>query len=314
MQTSFYHSKAFWPQGGVRRGSWLPCQFPLPFPSSARALPGARSFFVCVMLSGEGRWSSLFLGLFHTHDWASCQRVQPLVFGYPPVALRQPTSVFLVLLNFSLSTPTGPSAEPQHPRPRPYRARCFPRTRARCLQPWEDPGPRDCSWARRTIGVCGPPPQPREPFPAGGPPGWAPAKPHGPPPPVRGARQGLPRAAPALGRAVPGFAATVRGGGTRAACRVPRAVRPEPPRVAPEPGGWARDPGEVGCTDRLLPASRRGHRPAPSGVGAPGRAGAEQEGAARCRSRPRGGAVCSPGLGREGLGPEPGRVPATGRP
>ena len=104
----------------------------------------------------------------------------------------------------------------------------------------------------------------------------------------------FPRAAPALDARSRGLLqqSAAEGRALRAACCAARN-----PRVAGEPAGWARDPGEAGRTDLLLPASRRGHRPAPSGFGAPGRAGAERGGAALCRPRAAGRGGLQPGAG-----------------
>lgn len=87
------------------------------------------------------------------------------------------------------------------------------------------------------------------------------------------------------------------------------------PRVAPEPAARARDPGEKGRerTGRFRRLGEAAALPLPASATRVGRARSRKElrGAGRGR---RGGAVSGPVLGREDLGPEPGRVPAAGRP
>lgn len=265
----FLPLKAFWPQEGVLA---LSCQFPLPFPSSARALLGTPSFFVCVMLPGEGRWSPQFLGLFLPPPWLGQLPEGPAPRIRLPSRRAETAICLLRSAEFSLSTPSpGPQPRPT-PRPAPAEPGvsrapglfAFSRGRARA--------PRDCSWARRAIGVCWSPPQPREPFPG---------------------RTGLRRQSPGPGTASRGRPplwdarhwslrqqSATEGRALRAACCVARTPegRPGTRDTGPGPGGNGTR------TDRPLPASWSSHRPAPSGVGDPD------------------------------LGPEPGRVPAAGRP
>ena len=161
---------------------------------------------MCVMLPGEGRWSPQFLGLFLPPPWLGQLPEGPAPRIRLPSRRAETAICLLRSAEFSLSTPS-PAPQPRPtPRPRPCRTRRFPRTRALCLQPWEGPGP-----PRLLLGSAGD----RGVLVAASAARALP-RPHGPPPPVPGARHCLPRAAPALGRAALESAATVRDWGTRA--------------------------------------------------------------------------------------------------
>ena len=277
----FLPLKAFWPQEGVLA---LSCQFPLPFPSSARALLGAPSFFVCVMLPGEGRWSPQFLGLFLPPPWLGQLPEGPAPRIRLPSRRAETAICLLRSAEFSLSTPSPAPQRRPTPGPRPCRTRRFPRTRALCLQPWEGPGPPETApglggrsgCAGRRLSRASPSQAARA----------SAASPRGPAlPPAGGPRSGT-----------RGTGVCSNSPRLRDARYAPRAVRPEPLSVAPEPATRARDPGEAG-------RDRTGHfrrlraaiaPPLPASATRVGRAGSRRElrGAGRGR---RGGAVSGPG-------------------
>lgn len=184
----FLPLKAFWPQERVLA---LSCQFLLPFPSSARVLLGARSFFVCVMLSGEGRWSPQFLGLLLPLPWLGQLPEAPAPRIRLPSRLAETAICLLGSAEF-LSIPLGPSAEPNPPPP-PLQSPAFPAHSGSSPSAVGGPGPPETApglggrsgCAGRRLSLASPSSQAdRRP--------WAPARPHGPPP-TGGPRSGTRR-------------------------------------------------------------------------------------------------------------------------
>lgn len=291
VQTSFYHSRP----SGLRSGSWL-C--PASCFSRSQVLPGyfwELDLSLCVgcFLEKGGGLPSSWGSCSHSHGWASCQRVQPLVFASPPVSLRQP-SVFSVLLN-SCQSPSAPQRSPT-PRPRLCRARRFPRTRALCLQPWEGPGP-----PRLLLGSAGD----RGVLVAASASRALPRR-RTAAPGLQPDRTGLrPRAAPALGRAALGSAATsaAEGRALRAACCAARTRGPpRNPRHGPGTRGErdANGPAASGVSERPPPCPFRRRRPGSGGCGAGRSCAVQAEGGGEGLSLARCWGVRISGLSRGG--------------